>query len=118
LAGALANLVVNALDLLGREADVLVEVEAVASPAGLLALVHVADNGPGVSVEAADRVFEPFFTTRQGGTGLGLAIVQSVARALGGSVRLATTPHSATHDGAHFIVELPVIEPSGENHAR
>ena len=118
LAGALANLVVNALDLLGREADVLVEVEAVTTPAGHRALVHVADNGPGVAPEAADRLFEPFFTTRHGGTGLGLAIVQSVARALGGSVRLEPKPHSALHDGAHFIVELPVLETAGEAHAR
>ncbi len=118
LAGALANLVVNALDLLGAEAEVLVEVEAVATPSGSKALVHVADNGPGVQPEAVERLFEPFFTTRQGGTGLGLAIVQSVARALGGSVRLADSPHSAAYDGAHFIVELPVLESSGEPNAR
>lgn len=118
LAGAVANLVVNALDLLGRDADVLVEVEAVTTPAGQRALVHVADNGPGVAPEVAERIFEPFFTTRQGGTGLGLAIVQSVARALGGAARLAPLPHSALHDGAHFILELPVLDSSGEAHVR
>jgi|HubBroStandDraft_1064217.scaffolds.fasta_scaffold103409_2 signal transduction histidine kinase len=57
--------------------------------------VIVADNGPGVPPERAERVFDPFYqvdgsTTREhGGVGVGLAIARSVARGLGGDVKLA-----------------------------
>ena len=85
-----------------------------------LLAIDVIDNGVGIPTQLLHKIFEPFYTTkgRGKGTGLGLAIVQSVARALGGSVRLEPTPHSALHDGAHFVVELPVLDTAGEAHAR
>lgn len=58
--------------------------------AGELALVHVADNGPGVPASDRNRVFEPFFTSRRatGGSGLGLAIAQSLLKASSGGLDL------------------------------
>ena len=55
----------------------------------------MADNGPGVPPERAERVFEPFYqvdgspTRAHGGVGVGLAIARRVARGLGGDVRVA-----------------------------
>jgi signal transduction histidine kinase len=57
--------------------------------------VIVADSGPGVQPERAERVFDPFYqvdgspTREHGGVGVGLAIARSVARGLGGDVKLA-----------------------------
>jgi two-component system, sensor histidine kinase FlrB len=116
LTGAVVNLVVNALDLIGPAAEVLVEAEAVDGPEGPRALLHVADNGPGVRADLRRRVFEPFFTTRASGTGLGLAVVQSVARALGGEARLAEVACPAPHTGAHFVIDLPAL-PVGKQEA-
>lgn len=63
----------------------------------------VADDGPGVPEALAERIFEPYFSYREGGTGLGLAICRQGARALGGSIRFKPRePH-----GAEFIVSLP-----------
>ena len=63
----------------------------------------VCDNGPGLSADAAKRVFHPFFSTKENGTGLGLAISSSIARAHGGSVGYqANTPA-----GACFYIALP-----------
>ena len=50
--------------------------------------IEVADRGPGLSPEARDRLFRPFFTTKQGGTGLGLALAKKVADAHEGALAL------------------------------
>ena len=106
LAGAVANLVVNALDAAGGGAEVLVEAS---QPAPGVARITVADNGPGVPAELRERIFEPFFTTRPAGTGLGLAVVRSVALAHGGSVRLESGGAGAT-----FVIEMPLGERGAE----
>jgi signal transduction histidine kinase len=67
--------------------------------------ILVADSGPGVPEELADRIFDPFFTTRPvgEGTGLGLSIAHTVVAAQGGSITL----DDAEGGGAVFIIHLP-----------
>jgi two-component system C4-dicarboxylate transport sensor histidine kinase DctB len=69
-------------------------------------LVTVSDNGPGVSVEVASRIFDPFFSTKPvgRGTGLGLAISHGIVEKHGGSLRY----DRASLGGACFTVMLPV----------
>jgi two-component system OmpR family sensor kinase len=75
-----------------------------------LARLEVADEGPGLPPEVAQRVFERFFrgdasrTRARGGTGLGLSIVAAVAEAHGGRVAVETAPGK----GARFVVEVPL----------
>jgi two-component system, OmpR family, sensor kinase len=72
--------------------------------------VEVADHGPGLTPEQADRVFERFYradrarTRQAGGTGLGLAIVSALVTAHGGTVTVAPTPGG----GATFRINLPL----------
>jgi len=68
--------------------------------------IEVRDNGPGISKENWDRVFDPYYTTRTEGTGLGLAIVKKVVLEHGGEVRLDRAPEG----GARFSIELPLME--------
>jgi len=77
--------------------------EATPPPACEL-VVTVADNGPGVPPELRERVFYPFFTTKQRGSGVGLATVQKIVASHGGSVELAGLPGA----GCVFRVRLPV----------
>ena len=105
------NLVQNALRYTPDGTPVTLGVGA----AGATAVLTVRDEGPGMSAEHAERVFERFYradpsrTRGSGGTGLGLSIVQSIAEAHGGSVRVATAPG----EGATFTVELPLVGRSG-----
>jgi two-component system nitrogen regulation sensor histidine kinase NtrY len=68
-----------------------------------MAVISIADDGPGISPEDKPRLFEPYFSTKKGGTGLGLAIVSSIVTDHGGFLRIRDNiPH-----GAVFVVELP-----------
>jgi len=69
-------------------------------------VARVSDNGTGIPDAELNRVFEPFYTTREvgSGTGLGLTVSQDIARAHGGSIEAASEPGA----GAVFTVQLPV----------
>ncbi|HYB32712.1 MAG TPA: ATP-binding protein [Steroidobacteraceae bacterium] len=63
----------------------------------------VTDNGPGLTAEAVQRLFDPFFSTKESGTGMGLAISNTIARLHGGSV--GHRPNEPS--GACFYIRLP-----------
>ncbi len=100
-----SNLVDNAVKY-GGDARIEVRRE------GLLAVVAIADRGPGLSPDELDRVFQPFYRTDvsrnldKGGVGLGLPIARSTARAHGGDVEL--TCSGGERAGVTAIVTLPV----------
>lgn len=108
IAQVVVNLLVNAVQAipkgLGRE---VVRVEA--RREGSSVLVEVSDTGEGIPPELLDRVWKPFFTTKQGqGTGLGLSISRGIVERAGGTVRAASP--SRLRDGTRgttFVVTLP-----------
>ncbi len=65
-----------------------------------------ADDGPGISAEHLDKLFDPFFTTRgdRGGTGLGLSICHGIITEHGGRLYAKSRPG----EGATFFIELPL----------
>ena len=66
--------------------------------------LSVADKGPGMAPDVLRRVFEPFFSTREGGLGLGLSLCESLAQGMGGSLHAANRPEG----GAVFVLRLPL----------
>jgi two-component system, NtrC family, sensor histidine kinase AtoS len=66
--------------------------------------ICVADNGPGIAEQDAQKIFLPFYTTKSDGTGLGLAVVQKVALQHGGSIEARNRPNG----GAEFLLWLPL----------
>jgi signal transduction histidine kinase len=69
-----------------------------------VAVVSVADNGPGIPTGIQSRLFDPFFTTKRAGTGLGLSIVARLVEGLGGEIVFQTAPGV----GTRFSIRLPV----------
>jgi two-component system nitrogen regulation sensor histidine kinase NtrY len=108
----LENLVNNAIDSLGPGGgEVAVSSEVVAGEGGRRARVVVADTGAGMSGEQRARIFDDFYTTKQGGTGLGLSIVRRLVMDLDGSVAVESEPGK----GSRFIVEFPLAEANGDS---
>jgi len=66
--------------------------------------VDVADNGPGMPPDVAERVFDPFYTTKPQGSGLGLAIVRKIVDAHDGRIDLQTS----REQGTTIRITLPV----------
>ena len=105
LSGALLNLLENAMQAStggGKiELCAWTEEESVS--------ICVRDQGKGIEGDLQERLFEPFFTTRQEGTGLGLAIVRAVVQALGGGIRVK----SEAGAGSEFVLTLPMKSGTG-----
>jgi signal transduction histidine kinase len=97
---ALSNLLLNALQATPAGGEVVITDKLEDD----VLVIRVKDGGPGVSEELRQRIWEPFFTTRQRGTGLGLAIVRKRMQEAGGTARLAA---SVNGEGATF--ELRVL---------
>jgi signal transduction histidine kinase len=66
-------------------------------------VIEVADTGSGLTPEECERIFTPYYTSKQHGTGLGLAIVQSVVTDHGGRISVRSEPGR----GTTFVIELP-----------
>lgn len=94
LAGALTNLLENALQAVAAGAGGRVSLGVTATDARLA--FSIKDNGRGMTPDVVIRLFQPFFTTRAEGTGLGLAIARGVARAHGGGIDVESVPGAGT----------------------
>ena len=107
LAGALQNLIHNALTFMPQDARIrLCACRDEAQPKWIN--ISVTDNGPGIKKEHLKQIFEPFFTTRSHGTGLGLAVVKTVAQSHHGKVSVT----NVNGGGACFTIRLPVMSQS------
>jgi len=74
-------------------------------PPGKTVVVEISDTGPGIPDEVKERIFNPFFTTKDTGTGLGLAIVHRIVEAHGGTISV----RDRKGGGATFVLKLPLI---------
>jgi len=108
----LLNLVSNAEQaMLAANGRGRVSVATRVDQARRMAILEVADDGPGVPLEMRSKIFDPFFTTKEvgKGTGLGLTVAYALVEEHGGRIRLESPPEG----GACFLVELPL--PIGES---
>jgi len=97
---AFSNLVLNAMDAMPQGGELIVR----SRHDSRSLIVEIADTGVGMTPEESERIFTPYYTSKQHGTGLGLAIVQSIVSDHGGRIRVESEPGR----GTKFVIELPV----------
>ena len=100
---ALLNLMLNAINAI--ETRGAVEIRASARNQGAGVEIRVTDNGPGIASDVQEKIFEPFYTTRERGTGLGLAMVRKIAENHDGGVAVESPPPGKS-SGTRFTLSL------------
>jgi len=103
------NLLKNAKDALDEKGGGKLQVKVIHDPAAAQVRVRVEDGGPGISAESRDRLFTPFFTTKQEGvgTGLGLTICRQIMGEHGGRIDVESPVSS--EGGAAFTLVFPAV---------
>jgi signal transduction histidine kinase len=96
---AFRNVVANAVEAISQRGAMTVTI----GRRGQVFTVAVSDSGPGMSRETAERIFDLYFSTKDGGTGLGLPITKKIVEEHGGAIRVGTEPGR----GTTITIELP-----------
>ncbi len=99
-AGALINLLKNADEAMPKGGTISIKLKSSSSRV----VLSVSDEGAGVPEQLMEKIFTPFFTTRDGGTGLGLALVRKIVDAHRGAILVSNNPNR----GSTFTIELPL----------
>jgi signal transduction histidine kinase len=117
------NLVTNAIDAL-EECEVdrpEIRVTMGENLAGTEVWVRIADNGTGIDLDSRDRIFDPFYTSRENGTGLGLAMCRKIVDKHHGTIEVVSPPiqqadpneagtheaHTQEAEGTEFVMTFP-----------
>jgi two-component system nitrogen regulation sensor histidine kinase NtrY len=96
------NLIDNAVEAMDRQG--MIEVSTLHDSSNSVVRIVVADDGPGIPLAERDKLFLPYYSTKQRGSGLGLAIVRRIVAEHGGSIEVGDN----TPRGTRFTIELPV----------
>lgn len=107
LTQAILNLMLNAIHAL--EGGGVIDVRTGNNDQGKGVFIQVEDNGPGIAPDLTEKIFEPFYTTRERGAGLGLAMVRKIAEHHGGGVTVESPPPGESR-GTRFTISLKDID--------
>jgi len=100
------NMIRNAMEAVAdREDDSMGKIEVGARREGSEVRMFISDNGKGMDIRTLDRLFNPFFTTKENGTGLGLSVSDRIIKNHGGCISVS----SRVNEGTHFVISLPLI---------
>lgn len=105
----LVNLIDNSVAALQKSPSPQVKVLTQFDPELKLVKLIVADNGDGIKSQDRNRIFEPYFTTKETGTGLGLAIVKRIIEDHNGFIRVLPNESQKENRGTQMLIELPVV---------
>ena len=103
----LDNIIVNACEAMGNGGSMIIsEEETSEKDLGRVAAIRLRDDGPGISQSMREKIFQPFFTTKEEGTGLGLSIAARIIEEHHGRLYV----ESKENVGSTFIITLPIKE--------
>lgn len=100
---AFINLVQNSVEAMPQGGKLMIKTSVITEPAGEFLDITIADTGHGISDNIKDKIFLPFFTTKEKGTGLGLAIVHKIVVSHGGNISV-----DSSEKGTIFRIRLPL----------
>ncbi len=109
----LVNLIINACEEMKEGGCIDIEERLFGQRPHQFAVLSLSDSGPGIPGALKEKVFQPFFTTKDEGTGLGLSIAARIVTEHGGTLSLEDGPKG----GATFVIALPVKESDHEYHS-
>ena len=105
----LVNLIINACEEMKEGGTIMIEERLFGQQPHQFTVLSLSDSGPGIPEEYKEKVFQPFFTTKDEGTGLGLSIASRIVNEHGGRLSL----ESGNTSGATFVITLPVSPETG-----
>jgi two-component system sensor histidine kinase PilS (NtrC family) len=100
---AFTNLIQNAVESMPQGGDLVIKSSVMKTPEGDFLDISLSDTGHGIAENLIDKIFLPFFTTKERGTGLGLAIVHKIIISHGGSISV-----DSSDKGTAFHIKLPL----------
>lgn len=101
---AFINVLKNAVEAIEESTGGKITIKTSFNPNERKVLISISDNGKGIKDEYKERLFEPYFSRKQGGTGLGLYIVNNIITEHGGYIKVA----DVVPRGSEFIIYLPL----------
>lgn len=107
----LVNLIVNACEAMGNCGEIIIHEEVITQESIPCIAISITDSGPGVPDSLKEKIFQPFFTTKEQGTGLGLSIAARILEEHGGRLTVASKPGM----GASFCITLSIKESDREH---
>jgi signal transduction histidine kinase len=110
----LVNLMVNACEAMVKGGEIVItESEDFFSGIGRIVRIQIQDTGPGIPASMQDKIFQPFFSSKEEGTGLGLSIAARIVEEHGGKIHVK----SQLKKGATFTITLPLRKIKHGNHS-
>jgi signal transduction histidine kinase len=97
------NIVLNAIDAIPEKGFIRIEVQPSLMEGTVYYHIIITDNGTGVNEEQLEKIFDPFYTTKEEGTGLGLSISYGIIQRHGGNIEIRNHPDG----GAQVEIQLP-----------
>ncbi len=105
------NLITNAIHAMEGNGMIIIRADLVKKGYSVYCRIQVTDTGPGINAENQEKIFNPYYTTREEGTGLGLSIVERIVFDHKGRIWV----ESAIGEGTSFFIDLPYEETHGTN---
>ncbi len=103
---AIQNICHNAILAMQEQSKNQAQIDIILEIKSNMLFIHIQDNGLGIDKEKQEKIFTPFFTTRQQGTGLGLSVVKAIMEGHDGKVYLKRSDHK----GSVFTLVLPIVK--------
>ena len=97
------NIILNEIDAIPEEGFIRIEIQSLLIDGMIYYRIAITDNGTGISEEQMEKIFDPFYTTKEEGTGLGLSISYGIIHRHGGNIEIRNHPEG----GVQVEIQLP-----------